>query len=747
MKILEKRPLALILCIMLGGFSFFIDFTWKVKLIFAVVSLLIIGSIYLFDNLKVGRKPIVIISLIAFCISMLLSILWSCTFFPTEYYGSNVTVEARVYDIDNSESTTSVIVCKTEKINGVKDNHKFVAYVDKETSVYIRKYDVIKFTADVKELTSSDDGFDGKSYYVAKGFSAMLSNFDNLEVIDNKTDKVDLFFDELRLKVSNTFKLRSDFETGAFLTALIIGDRSDLSGNAKLNFSRLGITHILALSGMHLAMLCVAAEFILIKLNVKKKSRLIVMIFLVIGYIALTGFIASILRSAVMLIFSYVLFLISNKSDSITALVISVFIIILFNPTSVYDLSLWLSVFATLGVIVVSESAEKPDKSLSLIRRIWISFKNYCLVSVFAFCATFMLCALQFDYFSVASIFATLLFSFIIQVFVYGGVLLLIFGGIINFGPIIIALSDFILWSVEKVSSIKYVYVSMNSIFTKILILVLTVYFFAFLILEMKNRKRGVIILVALMLSVFLAAEIHTVSNAYKDDLTYAPSTSGDSFILKTDGEISVIYSGKSFMDDAWVILDLFADENLVYVDNLVLANYSYSTVDFLSTMMSGIKIDKIMLPRPQTSDEINQVEGILYLIEDYETGIKFYDLIEYVPLGEYEYRLFDKADYTYGKYPSNTFEIRKNDKSITYVSVCEYTELSASAKALLYNSENLVIGSIGNSNYYIFDMRLPDIENLYYYDEGRLTDEALDYYKTNGASVKLTETPLDIFD
>jgi predicted membrane metal-binding protein len=318
MKILEKRPLALILCIMLGGFSFFIDFSWTTKLICSAVSLLIIALIYLFDNLKAGRKPIVIISLVAFCISMLFSILWSSRFFPIEHFNSNVTVEARVYDIDNSESTTSVIVCKTEKINGSRDNHKFIAYVDKEISVRIRKYDIIKFTADVNELTNSDDSFDGRSYYVSKGYSALINNFDNLEIIGNKVDKIDLFFDNLRLKISNTFKLRTDFETGAFLTALIIGDRSDLSGNAKLNFSRLGITHILALSGMHLAMLCIAAEFVFKRLNVKKKSRIIAMILLVIGYTALTGFIAPILRSAVMLIFSYTLFLICIYEKTIT---------------------------------------------------------------------------------------------------------------------------------------------------------------------------------------------------------------------------------------------------------------------------------------------------------------------------------------------------------------------------------------------------------------------------------------------
>ena len=102
MKILEKRPLALILCIMLGGFSFFADLANSIKIILSAVALLANGLIYIFDNLNKGRKPIVIVSLIAFSASLMLSALWSTLFFPNEYYDSNVQITARIYSIDNT---------------------------------------------------------------------------------------------------------------------------------------------------------------------------------------------------------------------------------------------------------------------------------------------------------------------------------------------------------------------------------------------------------------------------------------------------------------------------------------------------------------------------------------------------------------------------------------------------------------------------------------------------------------------
>lgn len=747
MKILEKRPLALILCIMLGGFSFFADFSVLAKLAIALSALSLIGIIFIFDNLKIGRKIIIVVSLIAFSLSVFLSLAWSYAFYPSEYYGDVVAVEGKITDIDNSGSSSAFIVCETDKINGKRDRHSLIMYVDKETALGIDEYDIITFTAKISELSTHDDGFDGRSYYVSEGYSAFANDVNEVDVIGNKVDKVSEFLGRLRLKISNTLKLRTDFETGAFLSALIVGDRSDLNGNTRLNFSRLGISHILALSGMHLAILTVALNFFFIKCGIKKKLRVSILAILILFYMGLTGFSASVLRSGIMLIISSALYLLSTKSDAVTSLFISVALIVCINPTSVYDTSLWLSAFATLGVVVFSEMAEKPDKTASKLTAMLVMLKNACLVSVFAFCATFAFVALRFDTFSLISIFTTLIFSFVIQFFIYGGILLLLIGGVIPFGKIMVVFSDGILWLAEKISSIRFVCVSMNSVAVKLLVVLVSVFFFAFLVFDIKNKRKGVVIILALLLLTFTVAEIRTVAIRYDDDIEYAPSTSGDTVLIKSGGDVTAIYSGKAFRDSAWDILEYFNDESITYVDNLIFASYSYSTVDFVTSILNGIKVEQVMLPRPTTDDEIGQLEGLSYLLEGYGARLEIYDLLDYVELGEYRYRLFEKVDYYYGEYPSNVYEIVADEESFAYVSVCEYENLSPSARALLWNSQNLLIGTVGNSNYYIFDMRLSDIDNIYFYDDGRLTDEAEKYYKEKGASIHCIKTPISLFD
>ena len=747
MNVLKKRPLALILCIMLGGFSFFIDLDIVTKLVLAIVPIITLAIINIFDTLKCGRKLIVTLSLIALSLSIALSALWSFTYYPSEFYDSSVEIKAQVYDIDNSSSRTSVIVCKTEEINHKRDSHTILIYLDKSIATAIRKYDIVQFRADMSGFAEYDDGFDGRSYYVSLGLSAVGNNVSDLAVIDHSTDRLDEFLSDMRLSISNTLKMRTDFDTGAFLSALIVGDRSDLSGNTKLNFSRLGISHILALSGMHLAILSIALNALLSSIGLNKKIRVSILFILIIFYMSLTGFSSSVLRSGIMLLISGALFLLTKKADGITSLCIAVFLIVLFDPCSVYDTSLWLSAFATLGVIAFAAIADKTDKNDSKWRKLLTSLKNGCLVSVFAFSATFMFTALRFDGFSVISVFTTLIFSFVIQIFIYSGLILLILGGILPLGKIVVFLSDCILQIADAISSVKFVYVSMNSVIVKILIIILTTFFFAFLVLEIKNKKLGICIIIALLTSVFLTAEIDTLSYRYKDDAVYAPSPSGDIMILKTDGDITVIYSGKAFENNASNILDILLDEGVTYIDNLVMSSYSYSTIGFTNRIIDGIKVDKLLIPKPTTSDEIDQAEGMSYLLSGYGTGLTFYDKMESITFGDYQYRLWDKVDYTYGKYPSNVYEVACADKKIVYLSVCDYEEIVASAKHLIYNSNKLVIGSIGNTNYYLFDMRLPELDMLYYFDEGRLTEDAALYYKDKGAFTHCVKTPVSIFN
>ena len=108
--------------------------------------------------------------------------------------------------------------------------------------------------------------------------------------------------------------MNSDAETGGLLGAILLGDRTYLSGQTSLDFSRIGISHVLALSGMHLAILILGIEKLLSLIGISKKARYIITIILTLAYVALTGFSVSVVRAGIMLIIRSLLHLISMVS-------------------------------------------------------------------------------------------------------------------------------------------------------------------------------------------------------------------------------------------------------------------------------------------------------------------------------------------------------------------------------------------------------------------------------------------------
>ena len=207
----------------------------------------------------------------------------------------------------------------------------------------------------------------------------------------------------------------SNKESGGLLAALLLGERDCLPIGTKVDFARIGISHVLALSGMHLAILVIGLSKLLAFFGVGKKTRTLISIIFTLFYMTLTGFSVSVTRAGVMLICSSLLFLLSRTKDSMTSLFIAVTLIVISSPYSIYDTSLWLSAFATLGIVVFSEIQNGRVFIHPSVNWIITSL----LSTFFALGATFVFTSLKFNGISMLAPIATLIFSIIIEIFIY----------------------------------------------------------------------------------------------------------------------------------------------------------------------------------------------------------------------------------------------------------------------------------------------------------------------------------------
>jgi competence protein ComEC len=168
---------------------------------------------------------------------------------------------------------------------------------------------------------------------------------------------------------------------GATVRALLFGDRFLLETGFMDRVRRAGLSHSLALSGLHLALVAglgfgaawLAGRFFpgLLLLLPRQKLGVVLALPLVLVYLWLGGFSMSLLRAALMLVVAGFQLLTGSRSHSQDCLFTAVAMLALFDPEAVHDLSLQLSVLAVAGLVLFMPAAYGLLAPLRERRNVW----------------------------------------------------------------------------------------------------------------------------------------------------------------------------------------------------------------------------------------------------------------------------------------------------------------------------------------------------------------------------------------
>lgn len=153
--------------------------------------------------------------------------------------------------------------------------------------------------------------------------------------------------------------------------ALLIGYKEDLDRSMVQSYSNTGVVHIIAISGLHLAMIYGLLIQLLQPIGQKKWNnhiRTFLILLVLWGFSFITGGAAAILRSAVG--FSFLLFSksLGYKNYTLNTIAASAFFLLLYNPFLLWDIGFQLSYTAVLGIVLFSRYIEQ-----------WFHFKNKIL--------------------------------------------------------------------------------------------------------------------------------------------------------------------------------------------------------------------------------------------------------------------------------------------------------------------------------------------------------------------------------
>ncbi len=167
-------------------------------------------------------------------------------------------------------------------------------------------------------------------------------------------DKFIILGDRIRKSIckaiDDCFNFSPDYR--ALLKSILTGDKSSMSEPLRDAMSKSGISHISAVSGMHVSILFSAVSVILGMVKFKKELILIILIPVLLVFMTVASFSPSVMRAVIMLILFIAAYLIGRDNDPITALFIAAFIILFINPYTLFSISFLLSFGSSLSILV-----------------------------------------------------------------------------------------------------------------------------------------------------------------------------------------------------------------------------------------------------------------------------------------------------------------------------------------------------------------------------------------------------------
>jgi competence protein ComEC len=216
--------------------------------------------------------------------------------------------------------------------------------------------------------------------------------------------------------------------SSGILKALVLGERGDIPEEITGQFTVAGIAHLLAISGDHLGIVALLSfslflwilkrsEFLLLSISVKKWAAGLTIPFILL-YTFIAGGGISVIRATIMVITFFLSILFSRERNLLHTLALAAFLILLFSPPSLFDVSFQLSFLAVLSILYlvprlfrwqIEEKIPLP-KETSWRQRLWAYLKISLVVTAVAILGTAPFVALHFNRISLVGFLTNLFF-------------------------------------------------------------------------------------------------------------------------------------------------------------------------------------------------------------------------------------------------------------------------------------------------------------------------------------------------
>ena len=403
---------------------------------------------------------------------------------------------------------------------------------------------------------------------------------------------------------------------------MILGDTEDLSEELKTDFLNSNLYHILSVSGGQVSNIIIGITILFRLLKIHKKIMDILCVVILIEFMFLTGLTASIIRACIMCIISLISGLIIRRYDIANSLGISLLIILINNPFAINSLSVLLSYFGFLGIIVLGSFTIKEVNKV-IKNNILRYILNIVISSVAAQIFIFPIILYIFGTISLTFIFSNLLIIPLSTVITIIGLFIMICPlQIFGFVEPLIELTINIVGFFSNIG-ISKIYCIIPNIKEIITYYVMSLYLYYMLrrdyIYKIKHffRKYKKILVLILLLCIGIS---FIYKNIPKDlYINFIDVGQGDSTLITTQFNKKILIDGggsefgSTFDVGEKTLLPYLLKKKIHKLDYVIISHFDSDHVGGILTILEELNVKQVLIPKQvEYSENYNKFLDII---------------------------------------------------------------------------------------------------------------------------------------
>lgn len=442
-------------------------------------------------------------------------------------------------------------------------------------------------------------------------------------------------------------RIESIDDTG-YIKAFVLGSKSEIDEDIFKTYQNNGITHLFAISGMHISLFSSILFFLLKKINLKDNQAYPIILLFLLGYTFLVSFTASVVRAFTLYLLLYLNKRLKLGIKTTKTFIYTILLILLLNPFFILDIGFLYSSLTSFGLILFSSYLKTSNKVLALFR-----------VSLLALLFSLPITINNFYEYNFLSILANILIVPLVSTIIYPlSLITLIFP---FFHPIL----KFLITILESISTILNSITWFKIILPKMPYFLIISYYFIIYFLFITKKKRYVIFLITLLLGYKLSFNfdnnfyVYYLDVGQGDSIVLISPRSREATLIDTGGKKSVSYN--EFPPNEYHVsnnvITFLKSINISKINTLITTHGDYDHMGESLNIVNNLKVGDVIL----NCGSLNELEQELITLLD-KKHIKYSKCINQLDISPIKLYFLNSGKYDNENDNSNVIYLKDNE-------------------------------------------------------------------------------------